>query len=744
MIVKELVAMLGFQVDQASADKASGGIEKIIDLAKKAAVVFAGLKIVDTFKGWSVEVANVGDKFDKMALRTGMSSQELQKWAHAAELSGASIESLEGSTRKLSMSMGMAADGNKEAIDGFKKLGINIRDADGSMKSVDQLLPELADGFANMSNDTERTETAMRILGKQGTMLLPLLRQGSAAVEDQRKEFEELGGVIDDDLKKASTEYLDNQTRIKAGMMGLKNIVAKALLPAMVKMQEKTIAWVKANREWIAQKVGPILKDIATAILRIRELFGDVVDGIVDWVKGMDPVGQKVLKITGIVLALLAVLALPLGPILAIGAAIMMVLEDFQVWRSGGVSVIGTLIDQFKKLLSAFPALRAALKVVGGYFTGVFMAMRDTVFAFLKFFVDWWEVGFGGAFKRLGKSLGQVFADIWDRIGEHIKAAGAMWWDLITGFFTMLWGWIKAIVGAIVDVIVWPFKMAWWAVLEGAKALWNGLVAICTAIGAAFSAVWDAIVAGAKSAWGFLVSLVMERVNNMIANFTWFGQAVMGVLTTLWSGITAGFNWVWDSLVTMVKFYVDLILAPFRGMMALWNALWTDGLDGVLALLKSWAQVAIDSVLAPFRKVKEWIGKLFGGGKAAELEVGITRTEKTAAGAPGAQAPGAPFTPMRPAPFPPINERTILMARGMANVAQAGPVAFAPPSVQMTPARGPVTIAPQTKVEVQVNATPGMDEAKLAQQVAKQVENAIESQNRLAIQALTPAAAAAR
>jgi hypothetical protein len=695
MIVKQLVALLGFQTDDASAKKAEGQLSNIIEFAKKAAVAFAGIKLIGTFKGMAEQVAQVGDKFDKMALRTGMSSQELQKWGHAAELSGASIEAIEGSTRKLSMSMGMAADGSKEAVEGFKKLGVNIRNADGSMKSVDQLLPEMADGFAGMTSDTDRTETAMRLLGKQGTMLLPLLKQGSSAVEDQRKEFEELGGVIDDDLKKASTDYLDNQTRVKAGMLGLKNIVAKALLPAMNNMLVATIKWIKANREWIAQKVGPILKSIADAFATIKRFLVDMVDGAINWVKNLSPIGKTIMKITGAILAVLALLALPLGPIIAIAAAIMLVVEDFQVWREGGVSVIGALIDWFKKLLSAFPALRAAITAIAGIFKGAFMVMREAFFAFLKFFVDWWEVGFVEAIKRFGKSVAAIFRMIWDGIGEHIKAAGQFWLDLITGFFSTLWGWITGAVKAIGDAIVGIFQYA-----------------------------YDS------------VAMVLNSIYNAIVNaFTMAASAVGSVLSAAWDGVVAGFKWLWDSIVQMASFYVDLILAPFRGMMALWNALWTDGLDGVLSLLKSWAGTAIDAVLAPFKKVKEWIGKLFGGGKAAEMEVGITRTEKAAPGAPGAAlAPG-----VAPAP-----SGAMLVARGISNVAQAGPTAFAPSYVQATPARGPISIAPQTKVDVQVAAAPGMNEAQLAQQVAKQVEAAIETQNRLAIQSLTPAAAGAR
>jgi hypothetical protein len=103
---------------------------------------------------------------------------------------------------------------------------------------------------------------------------------------------------------------------------------------------------------------------------------------------------------------------------------------------------------------------------------------------------------------------------------------------------------------------------------------------------------------------------------------------------------------------------------------------------------------------------------LFGGaGKALKvtaIDETIVKGAKQAVG--GVQAPGT-------------------LAGGMA---RARPGAGKPVGV---------TNAPETNVQVDVKATPGMNEERLGQSVAREVSKVIDKQNRAAINALVPARA---
>ena len=97
--------------------------------------------------------AKAGDEFQKMSLRLGLSTGMLSGMKHAVELSGSSMESLEKGVRTLAKRMSDADEGLTEAERSFTALGIQIKNADGSLKDLDT--PEVAD----RSGDNGRAET---------------------------------------------------------------------------------------------------------------------------------------------------------------------------------------------------------------------------------------------------------------------------------------------------------------------------------------------------------------------------------------------------------------------------------------------------------------------------------------------------------------------------------------------------------------------------------------------------------
>jgi len=548
MIVKQLVALLGFKTDEQSAQKAEGTLGSLVKAAKVAAAAFASIKAIGALKGIAEQTAALGDKFDKMAQRTGIAADELQRWGHVAELSGASVESISMGVRKLALSIDMASKGSKEASDGFASLNVNVKKADGSLKTANELLPELADGIAALPNDTQRAAAAQRVLGESGVALLPLLKQGSAAIEAQRGELDALGGVIDGELIGLSTSFVDNQTRLQKGFQGVNNVIAKAFLPSLISVQESLIGLIKASQGWIRTNIGPVVKRLGGVMAGVQRLVVDVVAGFVAWMDSFTPLQRQIFNVSIAIAGLVALLLLPGGSILLLIGLIGILIEDFQTWREGGESAIGKLIDSLGQLLNQFPALKEALLIIWEQTKTTFTALRDIVFSFVQFWIDLFTKDATAAFEGLGTNLADVFSNLWSDIGTSMQ----------------------------------------------------------------------------------------------------------------------------------------------------------DALNGWLEMLGNFASSALDAIVSPFKSAKNYIAGLFGGD-----EGGTAATT----------------------------------ARGLGNVATAGPAAMATPLASASPSRSGNIFSPQTSVGVNVTAAPGMNEERLAQAVARQVENAIESQNRMAIQALSPAAA---
>jgi len=658
MIVKQLTALLGFKVDEGSVAKANASMGNMVEVAKRAAVAFGVFKTFQFFSNLGEQVAKLGDQFSEMSARTKVSVQTLQAWAYGAETTGASLGDLEVALKTLSRTAVDAGKGSKETADAYARLGVNVKKADGTIATSEELFIGVAEGLSGVEDESLKTALALKVLGKNGQMLLPMLEGGSQGLDDLMVKAKALGVVMDEDLIQMTREYDDAADENKAAIQGLKNAMGKGIIPPLIQAKRRMTEWIKVNKEWIAQSFGRWLGQMGQALVRTRQLLMDVTSAVANWTKQLDPLQKKFLALGVAAAIVAALLALPGGMFLLIAGLIWLLIDDFQTWREGGKSAIGDLIKWFEDLINKIPGLGSAIKAVGTIVYSVFKYITDIIYSFFGFLMVAWDEGWMAAFRWL--------MDTWTKAWSDLVAAlwpilSAIWTNVSTLFVelgTWIWGW--------------------------AKNVWKP-------IGDFFSETWDGIVSGLSKALKIMGSFLSDFVTNAIA------------------------------------FY-----------------------------------------LYPFKKIYSWVSKLFGKGKGAELEAELGQPAQPAGGAgatagagaggkwpgpeaqtPGLQvvplvqpqAPGLKVVPLMPpqAPAPRFPMRELA---GLNRVATAGPQAMYPQSVAAAPARAPLTLAPQTSIDVKVQATPGMDEEALARAVAKHVEDATENQYRSALQALTPAAAA--
>ena len=108
--------------------------------------------------------ATAYDKVQKFSDQTALSTEYLSKMTVAADYAGVSQESLFKSIQKLTIGVGEAGRGIGQAKDTFEELGISVYNANGSLKTSEQLMPVLADKFKGMTDSTKRLEMAQNLL----------------------------------------------------------------------------------------------------------------------------------------------------------------------------------------------------------------------------------------------------------------------------------------------------------------------------------------------------------------------------------------------------------------------------------------------------------------------------------------------------------------------------------------------------------------------------------------------------
>ena len=147
-----------------------GGIVSSLGAMKGLLVggaIVSGLKEVAE-KIWDVAQAGAAyaDDILTMSTVTGLSTDALQEYQYMADLVDVSVETITGSITKLTRNMLQAKDGTGEQAEAFAALGIQITNADGSLRDAQEVWDEVITALGQMSNETERDAYAMVLMGK--------------------------------------------------------------------------------------------------------------------------------------------------------------------------------------------------------------------------------------------------------------------------------------------------------------------------------------------------------------------------------------------------------------------------------------------------------------------------------------------------------------------------------------------------------------------------------------------------
>jgi hypothetical protein len=101
----------------------------------------------------------------------------------------------------------------KAASEAFQKLGVTIKNQDGTLRGSDAVLLDIANKFKTMTNPVEKTALAMKLFGRSGAELVPLLSKGGDAIEELKVK---MTTAFAEDAKKYTIELTKLNGKIGA------------------------------------------------------------------------------------------------------------------------------------------------------------------------------------------------------------------------------------------------------------------------------------------------------------------------------------------------------------------------------------------------------------------------------------------------------------------------------------------------------------------------------------------------
>lgn len=303
-VVNGLTSKLGIQLPDSmkSSMNAMGSLDaSSLALAGGfAAVAAAIVKAEKAMISMTKESAAFADNIITLSMQTGQSTQQLQEFAYASELIDVSVDTLQGSLRKLTNNMQDTMNGTGNAKDSFDALGISVTNADGSMRSANDVFYETIDALGKVKNETERDAMSMDIFGRSAQDLNPLIIQGSKTLKAYADEAHNMGYVLDDEALSALGAVDDAYQRLQKTQEGVKNQLAVEFAPYLEEFYGDVTTMVKDG--------GKAIKDsgIVDAFGMLLETVGDILNPMSDLSNNRVPALTKALQPLAKVMALMA------------------------------------------------------------------------------------------------------------------------------------------------------------------------------------------------------------------------------------------------------------------------------------------------------------------------------------------------------------------------------------------------------------------------------------------------------
>lgn len=404
MIIKELLARLGFEVDE----KGLKDFNSMIGEAAKAMAVLvgAGAAAAGSVAALAITTANAGDQAAKGAQRAGVTVEEYQKLSFAASKAGVSQEQLEASLKLSNNQLQKAIASGQDYIETTNGVRIAVVNADGSIKTQTQLMEETANAVQNATSAQDKLTIATAVYGEEvGARMIPLLNLGSEGMQRLGADAEALGIVMSEDAANQSQEFLDSLTDMRAIATGLRNVIGEQLIPVLLRVTSAVREWFLSNSDVIRLRLEAYARVLAEAIDGVSTALGYAIEFFTTFrAVGVATLAALLAGTVALGVALTASGILPLWWAVAAAiaytaaqfAVLLAIYEDIFVFFQGGTSVIGTFVEQFENAGGIFGSVARFLLA----FRDIGLQVYDMLGKVVGLFSDAGVEG-GGAFSFL-------------------------------------------------------------------------------------------------------------------------------------------------------------------------------------------------------------------------------------------------------------------------------------------------------------------------------------------------------
>lgn len=215
------------------------------------------------------KMADYANEVDRAARESGMAAEKIQVTAQAMERLGVDRERAVDGMRELNLRLGEAATEGGDAAEGFKTLGIKMRDAEGNIRSSGAVMDEVMAKLGNMPNQADRAAAAAKIFGDEAGFAFAGVAAEGDKLEQAMGNVRESGAVMSEKGIAQAQKFQKGWESLKQSALGL---LQNGLTPLMGWMasslfpfiQNKIVPALSKFREWLGPKLSSAADTVGT------------------------------------------------------------------------------------------------------------------------------------------------------------------------------------------------------------------------------------------------------------------------------------------------------------------------------------------------------------------------------------------------------------------------------------------------------------------------------------------------
>ena len=468
------------------------------------------------------------------------------------------------------------------AGESFGELTIQTTNADGSMRSLGDILADCRVAFSQMS-ESEKAANAEALVGKNAMSgFLAVMNAAPGDIEKLNSAINNCDGTAE----KMATTMQDNL----AGQLTI----------------------LKSQLEELAISFGELLMPAIRTIVGWIQKF-------VDWLNGMDEGTKKVIMTVALLAAALGPVLIVIGKVISAVGTIMTIVPKI----AGVINVVKGAFAALNATMLANPIFLIIAAIAA--LVAAFIYLWNNCEGFRQFWIDLWE-----NIKAVAVAVWTAISEFFTAAWEAIKSAAETVWNGIRDFFSGLWEGIKTIFTTVVTAISGFLSAAW-------TSIQTTITTVFTAISSFFSTVWNgiknivttivtAISTFLTTAWNTIKATITTVLNAIKTVFTTVWNAIKTVITTIVNGIKNTISTVWNSIKNTVSSVVNTIKNTVSNVFnSMWNGI-KNTISGIYNTIVSGFNKSISFITSLPSKAFQW-GK--------DIIMGIVNGIKSCIGAIG-------------------------------------------------------------------------------------------------------------